>query len=88
MLGSLCGGCVRVKHAGIIVSARNHFSIPLSVTHFSLLETIVTRSGDRLASCSANKGGFRRVHRSRDVMLTTPSRVRIKNELNYNFTAL
>jgi hypothetical protein len=61
---------------------------PYRATELCLLETIVIGPGDRQASCSTNKGDFRRLHRSRYVILNTPSIVRVKNEWNYDFTAL
>jgi hypothetical protein len=57
---------------------------PYQVTDLCLLETVLTGSGDCLASCSTNKLGFCRMHRSKYVMLTNPSIVGVKNEWNYD----
>jgi hypothetical protein len=61
---------------------------PFQVTDLCLLKTVLTGSGDRLGSCSTNKGGFRRLHRSKYVMLTNPPIVGVKNEWNYDMIYL
>jgi hypothetical protein len=80
---------LRLKHGEIIVSFQNIIvPFPYQVTDLCILETVMTGSGDSLTSCSVNKGNFRKLRRSRDLILTNPFIVGVKTEWNYNFTSL